>query len=108
NLSTTEQTFNLSDMNENDLKVEVSRYSGYADKYYCNDIILDTDELISIWKGSKGTVKIKITQDSLGVDSSYYKINIIIQDIELKNESEDKINIRYLEFNDVFVGWFPG
>jgi len=106
-LSKTEQSFNLS----NDLKVEVKRFKGDAKKYYCNDVPSEAGDIISTWTGYQGTVKIKIVQDSIATNPQgkpEYKINVTIDNIELKNSNDKKISVDHLEFKEVYVGWLPG
>jgi hypothetical protein len=111
NLNSIEQTFKLSNMSVSDLQVEVRQFSDNGKYYYCNDVPSEAGEILSTWTGTEGTVKIRITQDSLWINQigDYeYKINVIIEDVTLKNEYGKKISIDYLEFKEVYVGWLPG
>lgn len=111
NLSTTEQTFNLTSVNPDELKVEIRRYKGNAGKYYCNDVPSEAGDLISIWNSKNGNVTIKIVQDSVGtnaVGKPLYIIDVKINNIEFENNNGRNISIDELKFENVNVGWLPG
>lgn len=111
NLNSSEQGFNLSNVNGGDLKVEVRQFSKNAKLFYCNDVPSEAGDVISTWTSTQGSVMASIAQDSLWVNQigDYeYKISLTIQDVQLKNEKGMIICVNYLEFKDVYVGWLPG
>lgn len=111
NLSKTEQTFDLKNVNQSNLKVEIKRFKGDASKYYCNDVASEAGDIISTWTGKSGTVKITIVQDSIAFNPQgkpEYKITIKIENVNFENGNEKEVTIDNLEFKEVYVGWLPG
>ena len=109
-ITTKKKAFKLENNSEH-LKVEVKRFNGDASGYYCNDILDENLKVISTWKGTKGTVEIQIVRDRITTDSRQrptYTINVTLKNIELKNKNGKKIFIDYIEFKNVYVGWWPG
>jgi uncharacterized lipoprotein YehR (DUF1307 family) len=109
NLSMTEQTFDLSKANANNLKVEILKFATKASLYYCDDVA--GDEITDKWVGKSGQIKIVITEDYIDDNPQFratYKINVKIENVILENNDENKIIIGSLAFKDVTVGWSPG
>ena len=108
-LSETEQTFDLSEMDVQDLKVEIKRFTSGSHGYYCNCVF--EGELLDTWTSVSGTVKIKIVQDYEGNPEEFekiYTINVILENIVLKNDKGHTIIVNQMEFNNVTVGGLPG
>ena len=111
NLSTSEQSFDLSSINENDLKVEIKKFADVAGSYYCDDVMGDDPEVLNSWRGKNGIVKIKIVEDNIGTNPAgkpEYRISVKLEDVDFEDANGEKVKINYLEFNDVYVGWLPG
>jgi len=108
-LSETEQIFDLSEMDVQDLKVEIKRFTSGSQGYYCNCVF--EGELLDTWTSVSGTVKIKIVQDYEGNPEEFenpYTINVILENIVLKNDKGHTIIVNRMEFSNVTVGWLPG
>lgn len=111
NLTTDEKSFDLQTINTNDLKVEIKRFDSDASAYYCDDIADNDLEIISTWTGIKGTVKIQIVEDSIGINpigEPEYIINVTLEKIDFQNNNDKKVSIDNIEFKEVYVGWLPG
>lgn len=109
NLSETEQTFDLSKIDAQDLNVEIKKFASGSQGYYCDCVF--EGELSDTWTSVSGTVKIKIVQDYEGNPETFekiYIINVILENIILKNDKENIIIVNQLEFKNVSVGWLPG
>ena len=108
-LSETEQVFDLSKTDQQDLKVEIKKLSSGSSGFYCDCVF--EGELLDTWIAQSGTVKIKIVQDYEGDPSAFEKpctITVIIENVVLQNDKGSPVIINYMEFNDVGVGWLPG
>ena len=110
-ISTTEQTFDLSQMNPDVLRVEVIKTT-QGMHYYCNDVIEVDDEILDKWTSTKGKVSIRITDDYANNPPQFcidtYRVDVRIENVYLENSKGDKVFVEYLEFKDVIVGWCPG
>jgi len=106
NLSETEQSFNLSE-NE-DLFVEINKFSDNAHGYYCDCVF--EGEISETWKSVSGTAKIKIKQNIIPHYSEFesHTINITLENVVLQNNDGSTIIIYNMVFSDVGVGWLPG
>jgi hypothetical protein len=105
NLSTTEQSFDLSSVSN--LRVEIEQYQGTSG--YCNDVI--GGKILDMWTGKSGKVKIRSTQDYTDAEpqiDATYKIDVSIENVSLENSKGEKLSIDFLDFKDVYVGWLPG
>jgi hypothetical protein len=109
NLSKTEQIFDLSKTDVQDLKVEIKKFTLDSRGYYCDCVF--EGKLLDTWTSTSGTVKIKIAQDYEGNPSALekiYTINVILENVVLKNDKGSTLIVEHLEFNDVVVGLLTG
>ena len=103
------QNFKLSQTNSNILNVKIKTFNRSVDTtkqhdvHFCNDVMLIRGlKVTNKWKALKGTVKLRISKDSLRlnpVGNPYYKM-----DLQLKNIMINNHYINNLEFKNVKVG----
>jgi len=108
-LSETEQTFDLSKTNVQDLNVEVKKLTSDSHGAYCDCVF--EGEVLDTWTSVSGTVKIRIVQDYEGDPEAFEKIhtiNVTLEDVVLQNDKGNTIVVNRMEFSNVTVGWLPG
>ena len=76
---------------------------------YCSDVICanDTSGLPTKYIAINGTIEIKSTAIQHGTTSSYYYISLNLKGVILQNRN-DKIYLKEIKLDSVFVGWLPG
>jgi hypothetical protein len=105
NLSQTEQMFDLSKTDTQDLTVEIKKFTSGSQEYYCDCVF--EGEVLDTWTATTGTVKIKIVKDYDGHSPAFdkpYTISVKIKDVILENSLGSILVIDSMEFNEVNVG----
>lgn len=105
------KTFDVATQNHLTVKVE---HLSNGNNFYCDDVIELNEEVLNYYTGYQGTVNVQIVEDSIDFDASalnlevLYKVNIQLENIQLRDADGEELSIQSEEFTDVLVGWFPG
>lgn len=110
-LSTDKQTFDLT--NQDNLFVNIHSLNN-GDNFYCDDVVEIDEEILNNYEGLSGLISIQITEDSIDFNGQinpfevFFKVNVELENIQLKDENGDELMIESEVFSEVFVGWLPG
>lgn len=99
-----EHVFELPDEH---ITVKVDKFRKKLASLYCDDVIEPGEEPVNTYLATSGTVRIRILEGSMGPDDTY-KVNVLIEQVELEDDKGDKITIESESFENVVVGWLPG
>ncbi len=108
-LSLQSQSYNLLDA---PISVELLEFDDIAGSYYCDDVVGDEASVSNKWIGKRGTVYVKIEQDSVVVEpwAIEYIISVELENtiLEKENDTNQTYEIEEMRFDSVYVGWLPG
>lgn len=107
NLSESEQTFNIEDMEEGDLGIIVNEYRKNNAYFSCHNFASELMQVVHRYEAISGQVTIRVNQPLVAVvDTQYhYSVDISLSNITLQHSLKDNtITLNSLEFFDVVVG----
>ncbi|WP_196890187.1 hypothetical protein [Aureivirga sp. CE67] len=93
-----------------DLKTKIYLFDSMAGASFCTDVISDNEpKIIGVWNAISGNIKIKISDLLETENETYYRITLILENVEYLNvDTGEKRIIENFTINEALAGWYPG
>lgn len=106
NLTSEYKSFSLPN---NDLIASISVWDNSIGGNLCNDVIVESPNLVSSWNAVSGNLKLSVSNIEETEYETYYTITILLEDVLFEDpESGDQRMIPNLIIENAPAGWLPG